>query len=101
VQLAVVEALCATVANLMRERDTATLRLVEPHLLALTGAWQPRSDRHALILSLTTGTYLAIFGDAEAATTYMNQASALEAALGSVRRSRRSRRARPRGRPKR
>jgi len=83
VQIAVVEALCATVANLMRSRDTATLRLVEPHLRALTDAWQPRGDKYALVLNLTTGTYLVIFGDTEAATPYLERASELEAALGT------------------
>lgn len=83
VRIAVVEALCATVSNLMQARDTATLRLVEPHLRALADAWQPRGDHYALILSLTTGTYLVIFGSAEAAAPYLERASALEAALGS------------------
>lgn len=83
VRIAVAEALCTTVATLMRARDTATLRLVEPHLRALTDAWQPRGDQYALILNLTTGTYLVVFGDAEAAAPYLERASALEAALGT------------------
>jgi hypothetical protein len=82
VQLAVVESLCTLVGNLMRARDEATLRLVEPHLLALTDAWQPRADHHALILSLTAGTYHALYGDSGAANVYMDRAIALEEALG-------------------
>lgn len=81
IQLKVVEALCATVGQLMRERDEATLRLMEPHLLALTDAWQPRADHYALILSLTAGTYLALYGDSGAANAYMDRAVALEEAL--------------------
>ncbi|NTU83460.1 MAG: hypothetical protein HGA45_29505 [Chloroflexales bacterium] len=83
VRITVVEALCATVSNLIRARDMATLRLVEPHLRAMTDAWQPRGDHYALILSLKTGMYLTIFGSAEAATPYLERASALDAALGT------------------
>ena len=83
VQRTVVQALCALVGQFMRERDEATLRLVEPHLLALADAWAPRGDTHALMLSLTVGTYLTLFGDDQRARPYLERASALDAALST------------------
>lgn len=82
-QITVVQALCTLMSTLMQARNEAMLRLVEPHLLALTDAWQPRNDHYTLALNLTSGTYLTIFGSAEAAAPYLERASALDAALGT------------------
>ncbi|NTU79524.1 MAG: hypothetical protein HGA45_08995 [Chloroflexales bacterium] len=83
IQITAVQALCTTVSTLMGARDEAMLRLVEPHLLALADAWQPRNDHYALALNLTAGTYLTAFGDAQRARPYMERASALDAVLGT------------------
>ena len=75
-------ALCGLVGRLMKERDEATLRLVEPHLCALADAKAPRGDDHALMLYLTVGTYHTLVGDTQRARVYLERASALDAALG-------------------
>ena len=97
IQRTVIQALCGLVGQLMKERDEATLRLVEPHLLALADAWVIRGDEHALMLCLTAGTYLTLFGDAQQAHPYLERASALDAALGG---SQPKPPRTPRGRPK-
>ncbi|NTU79084.1 MAG: hypothetical protein HGA45_06735 [Chloroflexales bacterium] len=78
----VIQALCGLLGQLMRERDEATLRLVEPHLLTLADAWAAREDEHALMLCLGAGTYLTLFGDAQRARPYLDRAKELDAALG-------------------
>lgn len=80
-QRTVIQALCGLLGQLMRERDEATLGLVEPHLLALANAWAPRDDEHALMLCLGTGTYLTLFGDAQRARPYLDRAMVLDAAF--------------------
>ena len=82
IQRTVIQALCGLVGRLMKERDEATLRLVEPHLCALADAKAPRGDDHALMLYLTVGTYHTLFGDTQRARVYLERASALDAALG-------------------
>jgi hypothetical protein len=94
----VIQALCGLLGQLMRERDEATLRLVEPHLLTLADAWAARDDEHALMLCLSAGTYLTLFGDAQRARPYLDRGMALDAALGT---SRPKSAKPPRGRPKR
>ena len=94
----VVQALCALVGQLMRERDEAALRLVEPHLCSMADAWASRGDQYALMLNLTAGTYLTLFGDAKRAALYLERAGALDAALNTSQ----SKPTKPaRGRPKR
>ena len=80
-QHTVIRSLCGLVGQLMRERDEATMRLVEPHLLALADAWAVRGDEHALMLNLTAATYHTNFGDVHRARRYLERARALDAAL--------------------
>lgn len=80
-QIMVVQTLCTTVSDLMGARDQGMLRLVEPHLLALTEAWQPRNDHYTLALNLTTGTYLTVFGEAQRGRPYLERATALDSVL--------------------
>jgi hypothetical protein len=83
IRMMVVQALCITVSNLVEARDEATLRLVEPHLDALTNAWQSRNDRYALALNLAMGSYLNTFGGSDQASPYLERATALAGTLGA------------------
>ncbi|MFV9507865.1 MAG: hypothetical protein AB4911_25225 [Oscillochloridaceae bacterium umkhey_bin13] len=82
IQTMVVQGLCLSVTRLIKARDATLLAQLAPHLLAMTAAWDPRSDRYAISLNLTTSTYLTSCGQTTEAQPYLERAIALDQALG-------------------
>lgn len=82
IQTMVVQGLCLSVTRLIEARDSVRLDQVAPHLLAMTEAWNPRVDRYALTLNLTSSTYLTFCGQTAQAHPYLERAITLDQALG-------------------